>query len=607
MAGDSVVGALRIVLGADTASFEDGMKGAGKTLEDFASKAKIAGTAIGVALSGAIIGLGVSLKNAVDQADKLGKLSQSMGVPVEQLSQMSLAAQLSGVSIEALAKSFSILNKNMVDASGNAKTEAARAFQAMGISVKDAGGNLKSAQQVIVEMAGKFQGYSDGAAKSALATATLGKSGAALVPMLNAGADGLKRMMDEADALGLTIDTKTAKAASQFNDNLNLMGKIWDGMVMKVTAALLPAFTQLTGAFLEIGRNGSLVANTTNLITSAIQGAITIAFTGVTVFERLGAEFVALVNLMKSDNLANTKVMWEEFVNEGKETGAALAGLGPKIKQFWDDASAAAARAALTVNKSVTPIIAGAKTGEEVIDSFLASQAKQSAKMQATAEGLTMTTAEAESYKVSLEAITLATEKNIPLTDALITKIQNAATSYGDIAEQTKLATLKFNELKQIGESVGGAIASSLSDAIKNGGKFLDVLKALGLKLLDIAFQAAVTKPLQNVFGNLFSGGKAPIFAASGADFVVPGSGGSDSVFTPMMLTPGERVQVSTKGDTRNGPGGGSTVYSPTYNFAPGMTGNDISVMKTLIAQSNRQTIADIQKLNRADSRALYR
>jgi hypothetical protein len=411
--------------------------------------------------------------------------------------------------------------------------------------------------------------------------------------------------MAQADAFGLTIDGKTAKAASAFNDNMTLMGKIWDGIVVKVTAGLLPAFQQLSGALLEVGKNGSLTKITVDKITDAIQGAVTIAYTGFTVFSRLGAEFNALINLLQSDNIANTKVMWQEFINEGKESEAALAQIGPKIKQFWADAEAAAAKAAITVTKSSAPLIASGKNIEAAVDSFLSSQAKRAAQMQAEAEGLRMTTAEAAAYRMEQQAITIATEKNIPLTDDLMNKIFSAATAYGQTAEQVERVKEKFNQLKQTGEQVGAAIGSVFQNWITKGGKFSDVLKSLAGKLADIAFQFAITKPLQSIFGSIFSGAPLKLAGfASGGSFQVGGSGGIDSQLVAFKASPNEQVSVTKPGQSMGG--GGSYVYAPQYHFSPGMTPADMASIRAQMAMADRateeRTIGRIRRAHQTDS-----
>jgi hypothetical protein len=581
------------------------MKGAAAQLDLIAKRAAIAGVALGSAMNGFAAALGIAVKSSINQADALDKLAQSSGVPIEQLSQLKFAAEISGVSIEALGKSLAVLSKNMSDAATNAKGEAARAFAAMGISVKDASGHLKNAQQVLDEVATKFKGYQDGAAKSALATAIFGRAGASLIPLLNEGADGIQRMMQQANQLGITIDEKTGKAASQFNDNLTVMSKLWDAIAIQISANLLPAFLNLSTKLSDVAKNGDIARGVAEAIGSALSKVTEIVMTTITGWQRLGAEWNALREFLKTDIFSGKLTEnWNKFLETGRETRLVMAQLHASFEDdplgtFADDVVLAGTKVA----KGAAPIISSTRSSTEAIDSFLSRMSTQSAKMQASAEALTMTTAEAKAYEMEQQAITLGTEKQIPLTDQLMQRIFDAATAYGQIAEATERAKAKFNELNQIGQQVGGAIGNVFQDWITKGGKFGDVLKSLASKLANIAFQAMVTKPLQNIFGNLFSGGQKPIFAASGANFTVPGTGGLDSVFTPMMLTPGENVSVTPKGGSKYG---GAPQVKYEFNFAPGMSPGDMArvqiQVKQAIAQSEAGTISRIRRAHQTDS-----
>jgi hypothetical protein len=192
------------------------MKDAGAKLTAFGLDVAKASAAIAGALSTAFstvtIGVGLALK----EADKLGKMADSIGVPIEELSKLKYAADLSGVGIDALGKSLQVLNQNLTRAAADSASRVARTFSALGISVKDSNGNIKSASVVVSELAGKLSMYRDGAAKSAIATQLFGRSGAALIPILNQGSAGLNAMFEEAQALGIVLDQKTKDAASQF-------------------------------------------------------------------------------------------------------------------------------------------------------------------------------------------------------------------------------------------------------------------------------------------------------------------------------------------------------------------------------------------------------
>src|SRR5690606_7013155 len=124
--------------------------------------------------------------------------------------------------------------------------EAQKGYNALGISDKDAEGNLKSSDQLLQEVAGKFAQFEDGANKTALAVNLFGKSGADLIPLLNAGAEGIQDMKDEAVELGLTFDQATGKADEAFIDHLTRLDADNKGLFNRSATQLLPSWGSLT-------------------------------------------------------------------------------------------------------------------------------------------------------------------------------------------------------------------------------------------------------------------------------------------------------------------------------------------------------------------------
>lgn len=241
MAGNSVIGALRVNLGLDSAQFTAGLANAESRLGRFG---KTAGAALGLvatAAAAATVAMGFAVKGAIDHADALSKSAQKAGVTTEALSRLAYAASYSDVNLESLTGSLGKLSKTMADASQNVKGPAASAFAALGISIKDASGNLRDSDAVFADISDRFSRLEDGSTKTALAMALFGKSGAQLIPLLNGGASQLKRYADEADRLGITLSTKTGRAAEEFNDTLSKVGQIMQGVANKVAEAALPA------------------------------------------------------------------------------------------------------------------------------------------------------------------------------------------------------------------------------------------------------------------------------------------------------------------------------------------------------------------------------
>lgn len=242
---------------------------------------KLLGSA--TSLSGALAGLGAAfslqqfasgVKNVIDSADQLSKLSQKVGVTVESLSALQYAGQLSDVSIEQLSTGLKKLSVNMSD-TVKGTGEAKDAFAALGIDVKNSNGSLKSSEQVLLEVANKFSGLNDGAGKTALAIKIFGKAGSDLIPLLNGGSEGLAKMRDEAKSLGAIIGDDLGKKSEEFNDNLTRLNAGLNSTKKTLANELLPWLTNFTTALVE-GRKamGSFSQGITFLSTQAVENPV---------------------------------------------------------------------------------------------------------------------------------------------------------------------------------------------------------------------------------------------------------------------------------------------------------------------------------------------
>jgi len=236
----TLVGALRVTLGLDSAEFAQGAARVQAMSQKMAQKLALIGGA--VSLVGA--GMAEAIRRQINAADDMGEIAQKLGVPVEALSALQHAAKITGVSFEDLQGGLLRLSKGMKD--------APQKFAALGVSVRDANGEMRPTAEVLKDIAERFQSMPDGAEKTALAMELFGKSGAELIPMLNAGKDGITALMDEAAALGLVISQDTADAAGRFNENLDKLKTTAEGLAVIVAAHLAPVLEQMSGWLLDI-------------------------------------------------------------------------------------------------------------------------------------------------------------------------------------------------------------------------------------------------------------------------------------------------------------------------------------------------------------------
>lgn len=223
----------------DTTAFTKGLRGVSSKLK-----------AIGAVMSEASAGMVLAVKGQIDAADQLGETAQKLGVSTEALSKLRYAAELSGVEFADLSIGLRKLTQNMAAAAGGNK-QAAAMFADLGVQVQNADGSLREADQVLADIAEVLSKMPDGAEKSALSMNLLGRSGTELVPLLNQGREGIRRLSEEAASMGLVISSETAGAAGDFNDSLDGIRKTVGGLVVQLAAELAPVLRDVAEWLLE--------------------------------------------------------------------------------------------------------------------------------------------------------------------------------------------------------------------------------------------------------------------------------------------------------------------------------------------------------------------
>ena len=73
----------------------------------------------------------------------------------------------------------------------------------------------------------------------------LGRSGANLAKLTGTGAAGINALMQEADALGMTVSTEQAERAAAFGDTWNRLVATLQGVGKVIGSAVMPYLTRL--------------------------------------------------------------------------------------------------------------------------------------------------------------------------------------------------------------------------------------------------------------------------------------------------------------------------------------------------------------------------
>lgn len=224
--------------------------------------ASIGGVASGIKSSFATLFAGLStayfvgqIKKAIDAMDEASKAAQAAGVSVENLSALQYAGGQAGLEDGQLVKGLAKLSSVLDDARGGVKATV-ETFARLQLDPT----KFQSTDEALLAIAERFASMPDGINKTALAVDLFGeKLGPKLIPFLNQGRDGIQKLKDEAVALGVVLDGEAAKAAENFNDNLDRMKKAGDGLVITLANQILPGLSQVTDAMAQAAKDGGLL------------------------------------------------------------------------------------------------------------------------------------------------------------------------------------------------------------------------------------------------------------------------------------------------------------------------------------------------------------
>lgn len=195
-----------------------------------------AGGALAAAFSFGAMMNGIMAAN--DYADRLGEVSDALGVNIEELDAWGRAVQFSGGSAEAFQATLQNLVADfaMIDTKGTSRTLPF--WKELGINVKDAHGKMRDVMDVLPDLAEKFEGLSKGEAMGMGRKLGLDEG---TIMLLQRGRREVDEMVKKQKELGVTTKEQ-AEFAGQYNDAMDEMSLAFRGLFMAVGGSVLPAF-----------------------------------------------------------------------------------------------------------------------------------------------------------------------------------------------------------------------------------------------------------------------------------------------------------------------------------------------------------------------------
>lgn len=177
-------------------------------------------------------------KEAIDNADAMGKAAQGAGMTVREFSTIAHAANLANIESHKLSMGIARLSEWMVKS----------------------GQGGRNVIDVLLEQADTFAVLEDNAYKTTLAMERFGSHkgiGQTMIPLLNQGSAALREQIREAEMFGLIVGPGFTRRAQEFNDNITRIRGLLRGLFNRIAEGVLPGLIELTTSVISWGRENA--------------------------------------------------------------------------------------------------------------------------------------------------------------------------------------------------------------------------------------------------------------------------------------------------------------------------------------------------------------
>ena len=228
----------------------------------------------------AFIGLGVAvaavkftgfIRDSLNAANKLAKVSDKLGITTEKLSGLRYAAELSGIASNTLDMAIQRMTRRLSEAA-KGTGEARDAIKELGFDAQKLAS--MSPDQAFIKISKAMEKVTAQGDRVRLSFKLFDSEGVALVNMLNMGEEGLRAVSAEAEALGIAISRVEAAKIERANDAMTRAGSVATGLGNAIAVNVAPFVealsTHFANAAIEAGGMSNFVATAMDKVVGAV-------------------------------------------------------------------------------------------------------------------------------------------------------------------------------------------------------------------------------------------------------------------------------------------------------------------------------------------------
>jgi hypothetical protein len=603
------------------------IKALDKTKSGFGSATKGLKAVAGAVLNAktAIVGLvgtagfGLLISRSLQATDALAKTASKIGTTTEALGGLRYAAEIAGIETRTMDMALQRFTRRTAEAAVGTG-EAKGAIKELGINAQEL--NRMPLDKRMVVLANAFENVTSESDRLRLAFKLFDSEGAALVNVLSQGGDGLKEMLGEAKALGLTMSGTAAKGVEDTVDSLTKLSGLFKGVTDQVVAAFAPALEAIVvrfTAFLQesIKAKGG-VENFARAIAVDLLGGVQIALQA---FEDLANGFISVYNTALKTKDALTNVFTKDEEKNARQLRQEIQKINESMQERGERLNAENAKR--QYNYTLTKNQQRADAERLVVLNGLllkAEEANDELGLIAKKDFASKLNAEIQTIRDSLGQVTNAIPEFTAPAIESISDLRLGFKSWSD-----SLPSMQENMQNLTKQGLDG-LTDSLTAGITGAADFADAMKAMAKSVVDSLIKMLIQKYIVDAaFGFITSSfgtggtGSTGSGATSGGGLGM-GQGYSNTAAIGGPVFQGERTLVGERGPeifvpNANGSiipnhklGGDGVTINQTINVTTGVQQTvraEIATLMPQIASAAKGAVADARQRGGGFSKAL--
>jgi TP901 family phage tail tape measure protein len=182
-------------------------------------------------------------------AEKVSKLSETLDDARIKLAELTGAQDVNEKAVSKQIDKITKLEeelskaKNAIISIEEPTLKSATSLAKLGLTMEDLKG--LSPEETFWKLAEGIAGIDEPMTRSAMALEIFGRQGTNLLPLFEAGSEGIAKMRAEAEELGITFDEAGAQKAAAFHDQLTKLKGSFTGVQMTIAEVFLPILKEV--------------------------------------------------------------------------------------------------------------------------------------------------------------------------------------------------------------------------------------------------------------------------------------------------------------------------------------------------------------------------